>query len=350
MNNSTNFSFGEFDFCEDLLAISTELRGNVPYYVAVVLIFTLGFIGNIVTVCVISCWSKLHTPTFTMIACLAASDAYSLMSYMLQQYTNLLQITFCTLRKNGHAVAFVYCWFTLFYLGRLNAGMQLCVLACLRFTAIVYPLKFKTYCTCKAVIVMSIGGSIIILFISVAFIVLNWALFDINVSNYAVNTVIFALNFIVPSSIFTVLHCLKLRALRRSPALNSNSSLKMNVVVSIMLSIYVISSASMMMHYILVLQYGIHVLSFVARLSFVISCAINPFIYFFSSPPIVQLFRKIWHRLCQKCQDANNGNTQGIEMNNASTTWDWISERTCKNWRFPTFACVDAKNSLPEIS
>ena len=321
MNNSTNFSFVVFDVCEDVhLTILRGFSDYIPYYVAVILIFTSGFIGNIVTVCVISCWRKLHTPTFTMIACLAASDAFSLLSFTLNEYTNVWSIITCTMRKSAHFVAFLYCWFTVFDLGRFNAGMQLCVLACLRFTAIVYPLKFKTYCTCKAVIVMSFIGSVFSLIISVAITVSSLTENDNDDEYVAVYTVIYALNVIVPSSIFTVLHCLKLRALRRSPALNSNSSLKMNVVVSIVLSIYVISSASMMMSGILVLQYRILFFTSVANLSFLINCAINPFIYFFSSPPIVQLLRKNWHRLCKKCQVANNRNTQEIEMHDASTT------------------------------
>ena len=313
MNNSTYYYF-----CEESVhfKIRTELWDNVSVFVAVVLIFTSGLIGNIVTVCVISCWRKLHTPTFTMIACLAASDAYSLLSYTLITYTNLLSFITCKLRI--FADAFKYCLLILFYQGRFIAGMQLCVLACLRFTAIVHPLKFKTYCTCKAVLVMSFVGSVVSLISCIAVTVFTLAIeYE---EYYAVNTVIFAVNFIIPSSLFMVLHCLKLRALRRSPALNSNSSLKMNVVVSIVLSIYVISSASMMMNFILVWQYQLAFLSFVTNLSFLINCAINPFIYFFSSPPVVELFRKIWHRFFKKCQVANNGNIVEIEMHNASTT------------------------------
>ena len=76
MNNSTNFSI--WDWCESDVpfTILCNFSDDVPYYLAVVLIFTLGFIGNIVTVAIISCWRKLHTPTFTMFACLAASDVY----------------------------------------------------------------------------------------------------------------------------------------------------------------------------------------------------------------------------------------------------------------------------------
>ena len=51
-------------------------------------------------------------------------------------------------------------------MGRLNAGMQLCVFACLRFTAIVYPFKLKAHCTCKGVILMSMAGWVAILIVS----------------------------------------------------------------------------------------------------------------------------------------------------------------------------------------
>ena len=314
MNNSTNFSFGGFDFCEDMsFAIKPWVSDDVPFYMAIIFIFTSGLIGNVVTVCVISCWRKLHTPTFTMIACLAASDTYSLLSYTLNTYTNIDFFLWCKLPT----LVFDYCLRTLFFLGRFNAGMQLSLLACLRFTAIVYPLKFKTYCTCKAVIVMSIIGSVIMLISSIVFIdVLYRYGNEIDSVTYGV---VYAVNFIVPSSIFMVLHCLKLRALRRSPALKSNSSLKMNIVVSIVLSVYIISSGSMMMSGILFVaripRFQFHL---VASLSFLINCAVNPFIYFFSSPPFVQLLRRILHRLRPKC--SNNENTQEIEMHNASTT------------------------------
>ena len=314
MNNSTNFSFGGFEFCVEMpFAILPWFSDDVPYYVAVIFIFTSGFIGNIVTVCVISCWRNLHTPTFTMIACLATSDAYSLLSYTLNMYTNIYLFLICKLR----ILVLEYCWRTLSFLGRFNAGMQLSLLACLRFTAIVHPLKFKTYCTCKAVIVMSIIVSVIMLIISIVFIVVFYS-YGNEISSVTY-VVVYAVNFIVPSSLFTVIHCLKLRALRRSPALKSNSSLKMNIVVSIVLSVYIISSGSMMISGILESLYlWPYSLRLVVNLSFLINCAVNPFIYFFSSPPIVQLFRKIWHRLCPKC--SNNGNTQDIEMQNALFT------------------------------
>ena len=72
---------------------------------------------------------------------------------------------------------------------------------------------------------MSHVGSVVSFIISVASTVLSMALIEYE-EYYAVNTVIFAVNFIVQSSIFTVLRCLKLRSIRRSPALSSNSSLK----------------------------------------------------------------------------------------------------------------------------
>ena len=103
-----------YHYCEDLPFIQSRWTDNVPYLVVVLLIFMFGFIGNIVTVAVISCWRKLHTPTFTMIACLAVSDAYSLLSYTLYMYTNVLDFISCYITFD-----FIYIiMYTLYSMGR----------------------------------------------------------------------------------------------------------------------------------------------------------------------------------------------------------------------------------------
>ena len=324
MNRTTNvtpdyteymYDYTEDDICGD--APFFPPPNNVSHFVVELLIFTLGFIGNVVTVAVISCWRKLHTPTFTMIACLAVSDAYSLLSATLYAHTNLLWLTICL---NPHSSMIFYTFYVLLSLGRFNAGMQLCALVCLRFTAIVYPHKYKAYCTCKAVIMVSLVTSIFILI----FCAVHSTFVEVLGNNCVFNTSICAVNFIVPCTFFISLHCLKLRALRRSPALNNNSSLKMNIVLSILMSIYVISSASMMLNIILRCFYGYtydEYLNFINRISFSCNCAINPYVYFFSSPAIVQLFRKMWHRLCNRCQVTDNTSAEELEMNNIRTAW-----------------------------
>ena len=296
---------------------------NVPFFVVLLLICTLGFIGNIVTVAVISCWRKLHTPTFTMITCLAVSDAYSLLIFTMDTLTNIQSFIACTELeaisslssfpvKTVTSMAFIS-------LARYNGGMQLCLLAFLRFTAIVYPHKYQAYCTCKAVIVMSVVSSVIIF---ISFAIEHSVYFFVDTSCNVFEIPMYSMNFIVPTTVFISLHCLKLRALRRSPSLNRISSLRMNVVLIILMSIYVISSASGLISKILFCQFSFvefEHLGYIRVLSFLFNCAVNPFVYFFSSPAVVQLFGKMWHRLFKRCQVTDNGIAQEMEMNNIPT-------------------------------
>ena len=334
MSNSTNASF---DFCEDLPFFRPELSDNVPYLVTVILIFSTGCIGNVVTVVIISCWRKLHTPTFTMLACLAVSDAYSLISYTLILDTNMEGIIRCQCFKwrcNANSYYISITFQILNRLGRFTAGMQLCILALLRYIAIVYPLKFKTYCTCKLVILMSLLGAVVILIFAVVFVILVQKI----VTNACVPLSLSdVLNFIIPSLIFIVLHILKLREIRLSPSLNISSLLKMNIVITIVLSIYVTSSASVMIINIRychmdgkIDMYWI----FITKIFFLGNCAINPFIYFFSSPPIVQLFRNIWHILSFRCHSTDFWYTKMIVLN--STLIKMINE-----WYFHALSLYD---------
>ena len=305
--------------CENS-SFELSVLGNISSFVVVaLLIFTLGFIGNIVTVVVISCWRKLHTPTFTMIVCLAVSDAYSLLAEILFSYTNLIVLLMVCLKQPSSWTLFVIN--VIGYIGTYNSGVQLCLLVGLRFTAIVYPFKYKTYCTCKAVIVVCVVASIIsLVFCFLGNILIK--MFDVNVC--AVSTFVFVLNFFLPCTVFILLHCLKLRALRRSPTLNRNSSLKMNIVLLILMSVYATFSASMLLSVILKCfsnQNEVLYPFLISRMAFLLNCAVNPYIYFFSSPPVVQLFRKMWHRLRNRCQVTDNGNAEEIEMNNIPTAY-----------------------------
>ena len=89
MNNSSfppEYDYYDFDDCDTVPFIGTHwYSGNMStsYLVTVCSIFAFGFIGNIATVAMIAYWKKLHTPTFTMIACLAVSDAYSLIEHIM---------------------------------------------------------------------------------------------------------------------------------------------------------------------------------------------------------------------------------------------------------------------------
>ena len=298
ISDSTNISLWQF-----LEQMDTSLEcSNISFVaekyvfwstlVIVLSIFVLGCIGNIVTIVIVLCSQKLHTPAYTMIVCLAVSDAFSLSVCILVYYTNINILMVCS--GIDSKFAFVLC--VIFDIqSRLNAGSQLCILASVRYVAIVNPLKFKIKCTTRSVIVISVLGWVIVLLIAVSVVCVGSNLFTSTLQLCQVLVFINVANFIIPTSIFIVLHCLKLRALRRSPTLNNKSLVRMNVVMTLIILIYILSSSLICIDRALVcfariwLDYD--------KFAFLLNCAINPFIYFFASPPCVNRFNKV----CQMC-------------------------------------------------
>ena len=288
-STSTNHSNGTSSVlskCEEFFHYQHDAE-----FVAAIIILVLGFSGNVVTVAVISCWKKLHTPTFTMIACLAVSDAYSLLQHFFWHYTifeNDDISYFCTkLHRNGYTLLRNL---TIF-IGRLNAGFQLCLLASLRYIAVVHPLKFKTCCSPKKVIIGSLCGWIIVLLFSIfcTFSLIFWRhIFNSWKQSWDFRVSVSFLNFIIPTLLFIILHFLKMRALRRSPVLNNSTSRKMSIVIFIIILIYAASTASIGLA-----QLEINFFGNINTIAFMISCSINPFIYFVSSAPMVRIFRRI---------------------------------------------------------
>ena len=133
MNNSTNASLTHYRdwYCDNVSFFHDWADSqHVSFRVAIITMFTLGLIGNITTVAVISCWRKLHTPTFTMLACLAVSDACSLLAYTPNMYTNIWRLFFCNYLRDMYMKGMVsYLLDIIYFCCRYNAGMQLCILA-----------------------------------------------------------------------------------------------------------------------------------------------------------------------------------------------------------------------------
>ena len=285
--NTSNETYIVPPNCED---ISFFYYYNYVEFVAALIITALGFLGNAVTVAVISCWKELHTPTFTMIACLAVSDAYSLLQHFVWHYTFLFNgpyIYYCLDRK-----MYIIARNLFIFVGRLNAGFQLCLLAFFRYIAVVHPLKFRTYFSPKKVIFTSfIGWVIVVIFSTVITVILTIEsqIFDTWKQYLDFRRSISFLNVIIPTLLFITFHCLKMRALRRSPLLNMNTSRKMSVVIFFIILIYVSSSASIALG-----QLEIQFFGNINTLAFIISCAINPFIYFLASAPMVRLYRRLF--------------------------------------------------------
>ena len=224
-----------------------------------------------------------------MIACLAVSDAYSLLQHFLWHYTllyNRVFYNFCVDRE-----AYDIARNITIYIGRYNAGFHLCLLAIVRYMAVVHPIKFKTYCSSKKVILSSLFTWIVVLLFSTlcTIVVINrHQIFKSRRQSYDFRASLSFLNFVIPTLLFITLHCLKMRALRRSPALNKNTSRKMTIVITVIILIYVASSASIALG-----QFEIEFFGKINTLAFITSCAVNPFIYFMSSTPMVRFCRRI---------------------------------------------------------
>ena len=318
MNNSSfhlEYDYYDFDDCDTVPFIGSHwYSGNIStsYLVTVCSIFAFGFIGNIATVAVIACWKKLHTPTFTMIACLAVSDAYSLLEHLMWNYTNLLYILWNCMGVRQEVLDITYNLMGI--LGRLSAGTQLCLLASIRYMAIVHPLKFQATLTTKRVVVMSVCGWVIVVVFSTFSTFLASYIIRIYTKQLLFYAVLNSLNCLIPASVFITLHCLKVKAISRSPTLSSNSSSRMNVVVALVLVIYVLTASSVVINqlYIYVTEYAYYIMNKLTLLSFIVNCAVNPFIYFISSPPFIQIVCRI--RQCLICKRIMTGELHEITI------------------------------------
>ena len=272
------------------------LKHSGPYtWIKVLALFMaiVGLIGNILTVTVVACRKELRTSTYSMIACLAVADAVSLLLWFSELYTYMwyllndcvgVQISGPYFNPN-----------TLLNFARSNAATHLCIFAFIRYIAVVHPLTFQQNVTPKKVIILSVIGWFVVFIFVMSFA----GVFDnIEASpQYKVLLVLDVLYFVVPTTIFSTFHCLKVRALRRSPSLNNNVEHRMNIIVIIILSIFVfVASAALLLRLLFLFDVSNAYVQAVGNLLFLFNCAINPVIYFI--PSLLKLLRRLQCSAC----------------------------------------------------
>ena len=251
------------------------------------------------TVAVIACWKKLHTPTFTMLACLALSDAHSLLQFYLWSRLEFQQMLRRCFPENTKAVM---TWrYILLSIAEDNTWVQMSLLAVLRYLAIVHPLKYKIHCTSKIVILASVSGWVILVIISAVRLPLLH--FHQSILMY-VDLILYIMRFICPTSFFVTLHCLKVRALRLSPVLNQISEIKMNIIVTVILVIYGFSSALYIASFAsMVMEWNIKSIDYITLFSITVNCAVNPYIYVLSSPQVITVYSTLT-KICKRNIDS----------------------------------------------
>ncbi|XP_052680588.1 type-1 angiotensin II receptor A-like [Crassostrea angulata] len=112
-------------------------------------IAVLGVIGNIVTIVIISYRSKLKTPTFVAIKCLAVSDFFGLITVLLEHFTNAISILLT--QKNIFIMLYRFILFTVQH----NSPCQILLLCAVRYLLVVHPFDSRRYLT---VTLVSLGS------------------------------------------------------------------------------------------------------------------------------------------------------------------------------------------------
>ena len=247
----------------------------------------IGFVGNIATLMVISCWNKLHTSTFTMLACVAISDTHTLLQIYLWEFTPLNFLLMCK-KLRGVLKA----QFFLLMVADDNTWMQLCLFAVLRYIAIVYPIAFQTRYSPRRVVLLSACGWILVFMLCGSKLILNIYVSD----KYAKDIwlIIHIFRLIFPTTLFITLHYLKFKAIRRSQSVNTGSALRMHIIVFMVLLTYVITALSYLIQniqYRFELKSGKYAVN--PAMTIMINCMINPLIYVFASPPITHMILKM---------------------------------------------------------
>ena len=252
----------------------------------------LGILGNVTTIVSIYVKPDLHTPTFTMIACLAIEDLTGLIIMYIWQWTELITwIFYCVDTESTRIYGLALMSFLIFLVVN-NSALHITLLPCIRYYIIVYPIESKQTLTCKLVILMSL----ICWIISAILGIIQTLLWTLDVKYNMIATLANAiLVLIVPTVIMIVLHCLKIRAIKRSQTVNPNTSRKMSCVLSLILTIYILTAIS---YPYIVFQTNLsdNFMLPVNPLSllYLVNFSVNPIIYFISTLPV----KILWSKYC----------------------------------------------------
>ncbi|XP_061194497.1 somatostatin receptor type 5-like [Saccostrea echinata] len=255
-----------------------------------------GLVGNAFTLFKILCTKKLHTPTFTVIGCLALPDFLSIIFFYFVTFTNI------------YDYLYFYAWESMFLLpSDLYSGLQLMtylssighllLLSLIRFLLTVHPLQSRNYLTSSIVISFSAMTWIYSFLMMIPVICLKRSALNIENNfqymirmNAVIHLVVETVSGLVPLFIVIRLHCFKIRALRTS-TVNTHFRRRMNLVVTIVLFVFMFYHLTVIIRIIILTTsyiYNTPISFYNAVCSFeqflaIVNYSCNPYIYFFSS-------------------------------------------------------------------
>eukprot|EP00105_Crassostrea_gigas_P039533 XP_019923681.1 PREDICTED: somatostatin-like receptor F_48D10.1 [Crassostrea gigas] len=220
-NNSNDFHF--------------RFHTDVDYIINIIcaVIAVLGGIGNIVTIVIISYQSKLHTPTFVVIKCLAVSDFFGLFTFSFQYFTNVL-----TFLRRQNTSTYANLFEIIVNAVYLNSTSHVLLLCAVRYLLVVHPLDSRRYLT---VTVVSLGSltSWILSFVFAVIYVSLYSAFGVRNQNIGLalemaSTIIVILYLVLSVIIIISMHFKKMAAIKTS-ATKGQVHNKMHCIAFVML-------------------------------------------------------------------------------------------------------------------
>uniref|UniRef100_A0A8W8LLS4 G-protein coupled receptors family 1 profile domain-containing protein n=1 Tax=Magallana gigas TaxID=29159 RepID=A0A8W8LLS4_MAGGI len=243
-------------------------------------IFTIAFfgcIGNLATIVKIVYDPKYHTPTFAAIGQLALADFLSVTFTTIVRMTNISDIDRLPI-------------VLLMTTSALSSYSHVCFLSVVRYLITVFPLQSRQHltvtamCLCSLTIWISCG-----VFTAILKYTADTAGLIYMMTIYLIANVFILL---IVCSIMTILHVKKIRTLQNSLSVTDQSRRRMNIVVAMILSIFVLYELSVIANFIMVLffnqqvsnelYYHVKNLDYFNIFTACINYSCNPYILFFS--------------------------------------------------------------------
>lgn len=208
---------------------STSLSYNGVFPKIIFSIVLLGSLGNFITIVYVTFTKQLHTPTFLAIGSLAITDLIVCMISLIF----LLPVV-----KNDfffHSILQSVLRIIL-SIAMVKSSCDVVFLFSLRYALIVHPLNCRQYLTNSFVISASLTFWGYSLIINVLVLLIQFSIYNMNIDNYENHFIGTAITIIIvtvlPVTIMSVLHCLKMRKLR-STTVNTAMTRRMSFIIII---------------------------------------------------------------------------------------------------------------------
>ncbi|XP_062606070.1 uncharacterized protein LOC134267878 [Saccostrea cucullata] len=261
--------------------------------VLALIILILGFVGNVVTICTVFCYKKFHTPTFVAIGCLAFFDMLNIISAMLDKFSTLFTYLEIQHLVFNRAFGSMMTYFLREVVLSCSSS-QIVFLYMIRYLLTVHPLQSKIRLTPSIVLACSVMICIFLSLFSAFRLIIITTIIKDSLHLYKIirliSGIIYTLLGLLSVCTIIIIHIKKEKAIKNSFVRN-NIHRKMNVTISIILSVYICFQISVLINSSAFFAYKLNNISetfllytyYVALLFAFLNFSSNPYILFFAS-------------------------------------------------------------------